>query len=99
MSEITEAEYMALKDKVAKGKSYLAGKWGSADPTIKKWISLWFDISGQVMDYEITHQPYQDPEDKKSQAWKDMEAREKKVRDHREKARLRYWKKKEEQHK
>lgn len=96
MKELTEEEYVDLRGRVVQGKKFLAGKWSSTDPMIKKWISLWFDMSSQIMDYEIRHNLFGIKEEEHSQAWKDMVAREAKDNDKKEKARERYRLKKEE---
>lgn len=47
---LSDEEYQALCERVAKGKEILEGKWGATDWQTKQWINLWFTLSDQLLE-------------------------------------------------
>lgn len=57
---LSEIEYIALKERVVKGKEVLDGKWDSEDSEIKRWIGLWFELSDSLLTEEIARGTFND---------------------------------------
>ena len=47
---MTDAEYKTLTDRVANGKKFLEGKWGSKDPQVRDWVTVWMSLADRLFE-------------------------------------------------
>lgn len=49
ITRLPENQYQELIQRVREGKEILRDHWGSKDPDIRKWVTLWFSLSDQLI--------------------------------------------------